>query len=630
MTTPEIPQRWQRAFDLAYFIFPERKVALEIATRALSKLEVAANAQFKRLYYEPSGRSDSYGRSVQGFRTKVVLEEAQLLQRLIYIEAEPFERAQERRETGRPVEQEDMVIRFIKHLVRITLRRTSFYVNLAISRLLHDFTTSESMDLYGLVVQDPERVRNSDYYRSRKKQLMEECQQRFKDQIEVERGYRGELRFTRQESSGRNNDLVKEALQRFTPWDSACVVPQHLDVYGQDIPQLAFHGQDPDGEHAVEVNRMHTVLHPKCFQRLTLALGLGPPEQRLAVPAFHLSQSRGNGNKPRNHITPPRLSPSEAKRIRLHLTRERNLRKSARPGILSVLVDGQPHATLDLSRARVVELRVSTAAEVIEIRNQNGLLLGTNLITGSENWAAHSPRRSTLVLESGQRLVFEMVLEPGSSEGASRIKTTIGYQEMAWAGIWRLWWLRQQQRFAGSMGSVGSWPVWVSAAFAGLAALWLLRSLVSNGPSAPLDSPQTTQTTPSRNRPAPAEGLTRSPGSMPNGARLGAVTKIAIMPLGDSERDWDLKTNLEQGFRRGSRFSLTADLNEADAVIKNLASLEGPGPDGQVPDWVLVLVNAEGEVLWRYPASLGGKAADTDDLARDAVEDLLAKMPPFE
>ncbi len=621
MTTPEIPQLWQRAFGLAYFIFPDREMALAIAARALSKLEVAANAQFKRLYYAPSGRSDPNGKPVQGYRTKVVLPEAQLLQRLIYTEAEPFERAQERGEIGPPVEQEDMVIRFIKHLVRISTRRTSFYVNLAISRLLHDYTTSESMDLYGLVVQDPERIRNSDYYRSRKKQLMEECRNRFQKQVEVERGYRNELRFARQENPGRFKDLVEESLRRFSPWGTSCVVPNNLDAYGEGIPQLAFHGQDPDGEHAVEVNRMHTILHPECFQRLTLAFGMDRPELRLAVPRFHASQSTGGDKQPNDRTNPPGLSSLEADQIRSHLDDERNLRQRARPGLLRVMVDGRLVAELNLKREEQVAVNLSTASELIEVRDQNDVLLGAHLITGSESLEPGTARRYTLVLESGQCLRFEMMLDPDQSNGETPIKTIIGYRETRLAGILRLWWLRQTHR-----PRSGFIPIWASAAIVGLFALWFLRPLLQDKPTAAVETmPPVRIDFPDFDSP-PSESLTRSLTTLPEGVALAAVSKIHILSMGDGKRDEELKNGLEQSIQACDRFHLTDDIHEADAVLKNLAHLAKPGPDGRAPDWYLVLANAEGKTLWDFTFSLEeGADPDPRDLARRAIGDLLTQ-----
>jgi len=49
----------ERAYRLAYFIHANKRTALLIATGALTKLEVAAAAQYRRLYYTPRGRSSA-------------------------------------------------------------------------------------------------------------------------------------------------------------------------------------------------------------------------------------------------------------------------------------------------------------------------------------------------------------------------------------------------------------------------------------------------------------------------------------------------------------------------------------------------------------------------------------------
>jgi hypothetical protein len=94
-----------------------------------------------------------------------------------------------------PARQSDLVVFFIKHLVRITTRRNSFYVTLGLSRLLYNYTTAETMDLYNLVIQDPERVHDDYYYRSRKGLLLKELKERFGELVEVAKGVRGEQRW---------------------------------------------------------------------------------------------------------------------------------------------------------------------------------------------------------------------------------------------------------------------------------------------------------------------------------------------------------------------------------------------------------------------------------------------------
>jgi len=137
-----------RAFQLAYFIHRDKTRALRIATDALTKLEVACTAQDKRLYYNPTGRSLGDEPRISKYRTKISMSELHLLERLVYAESEPYERHDEQSDGGNLLDEEDMIIRFIKHLVRIALKRNSFYVTLGLSRLLYNYSTTETMEIY--------------------------------------------------------------------------------------------------------------------------------------------------------------------------------------------------------------------------------------------------------------------------------------------------------------------------------------------------------------------------------------------------------------------------------------------------------------------------------------------------
>lgn len=80
------------AFRLAYFIYPDEKVACTITATALSQVNSALKSQRKRWYY--SAASDHRGK--KRIRGKVVMSRPQLLQQLIYSESEPFEIKQEK------------------------------------------------------------------------------------------------------------------------------------------------------------------------------------------------------------------------------------------------------------------------------------------------------------------------------------------------------------------------------------------------------------------------------------------------------------------------------------------------------------------------------------------------------
>ena len=198
----------RRAFRLAAFLRHERSVAIRIATEAMAKLEVAASTQHKRLYYR--------GQAGKAARTRVTLSDLHLLQRLVYVSSEPWELLEE---TSSPVNVDapTMVIRYVKHLVRLTTRRNSFYVTLGIARVLCSYGTSETMDLYGLVIQDPDRVKDDYYYRSRKARLMSEMKQRFGSLLAIARGTRGEERFELEPDSVALRPLAMAALSAFTP-----------------------------------------------------------------------------------------------------------------------------------------------------------------------------------------------------------------------------------------------------------------------------------------------------------------------------------------------------------------------------------------------------------------------------
>src|SRR5262245_10598573 len=227
-----------RAFRLAYFIHGDRELAARIATEAMSKLNASAAAQAKRSYYRTGGRSRVSGSKVISPRTKVSLSELHLLQRLVYVESEPHERQEEQRQSA-TIDEESLITRYIKHLINITMVRNSFHVTLGVSRLLYNYTTAESMKLYDLIIQDPERAKDDAYWRARKARLMRELKERFGLLLEVVRGPYGEERFQTREDSTRHLGLVKQCLQMFTPWDMPCPLPGSGPAPGK-IEALTF------------------------------------------------------------------------------------------------------------------------------------------------------------------------------------------------------------------------------------------------------------------------------------------------------------------------------------------------------------------------------------------------------
>jgi hypothetical protein len=414
-----------KAFLLAYFIHGNKETAVRIVSEAMSKLDVAATAQGKRFYYQPSGRSLFRRTRSIGFRSKVTFNELHLLQRLVYIESEVYEKQKEQASSGAALGKEDMIIHFIKHLVRITLKRNSFYVTLGMSRLLYNYTTQETMEIYNVVVQDPERVKDDYYYRSRKGVLMQEIKERFGDLVKISHGQRGEERFQAEPEPGRFAELVRECLSFFTPWATPCLVPAGFDPITDHIPSLLFEGRDKEDQ--VEVNRIHAALHPNCYQRLIKALGFALPDQRLEVPHFFLSDDNSDQNEGRRDRSPTlELGIADLKNIKDSVSELAERRRRASAGLLRILADGVLYKSLDLKRERRVRLNLSREPELIEIWTADeagDLLLASYLLTYQQPEAAE-PLHGSILLDDGQKI--SIVVSPSIDVSGAVVE--IGYE----------------------------------------------------------------------------------------------------------------------------------------------------------------------------------------------------------
>lgn len=649
-----------RAFQLAYFIHRERKTAMEIATRALNKLQLAATAQGKRLYYRLTGRADA-----RKARSKVSMGEPHLLQRLVYIESEEYERQKEgvsldpqsHPKTLR-ARHSDLVVYFIKHLVRITTRRNSFYVTLGLSRLLYNYTTPETMELYNLVIQDPDRVHDDYYYRSRKGLLLKELKERFGELVEVAKGARGEQRWKAAPGNLRHAALVRECLSWFTPWATPCAVPARFDPLHETIDQLSFQGRHADEEHEVEVNRIHAALHPDCFARLAAANNFDTPNDRLELPHFFLNQDAdSDDDTPR---TPPNLSTDEIETINSLLAQEALRRKAASAGFLRVLVDGIQLAQINAEESAGAEFTVEEEAEVIEVygSDQKGpLLLATHLL----NFSGSNTQDFTITVESGQRISFAVKLlsdAEGSPTGA-QVRVAVRETSAARAAVVALRRTRTSI-FGGPASSIGWWKPAAALAmlallFAGAWWAWANRSdrreIVRVGPtpaptaptSVPGSSPQNGKgeqlaISPPANRaperrtaPTPAPALaqrqnntrqrdetfvarslvaddsansdpgelsTRGTWNRPSmGKPLNEIRRIYLQPIGDNALNQQLLAEVRSKLVAGGNLQ-DSGVDQADAALKLSVRPASARADDLRVSVTVRVVNANSYVVW--------------------------------
>ncbi len=418
-----------RAFLLAYFIHREKKLAINIATEAIAQLEVALLAQDKRSYYKLSGRAKSVQNNTAKYRTKISLNELHLLQRLVYVESELHELEQENDKVN--LSQENMIIRFIKYLVKITSKRNSFYVNVGLSRLLYNYATPEAIDIYNVIIQDSNRTKDDAYYRSRKKQLVTEIQERFGELIKTIRVERGEERFLTIQSANHSTiKLVEECLNVFTPWDTSCLIPEKFDPLNASIEKLSFNGKDPDQEHPIELNRMHCIIHPQCYWRLIMSLNFDSPDTRLELPKFQISEKDEDIEKPPKKGNEEKLSESELNVIEQLLASYADKRRANPSRFLSIFVDGHKKGELDIYQVNSISLEINGSPEQIAIRRkEDNTLLA--LYVWEESQIKESKLTYSNIIESGQEITVTISFTRDFDEFITSANLTISYEETA-------------------------------------------------------------------------------------------------------------------------------------------------------------------------------------------------------
>jgi hypothetical protein len=664
-----------KAYRLAYFLHQEKGTAIRIVAAATLKLNVAMAVQSKRLYYIPVGRfSRGESRRTDGIRNKALFSDLHLLQRLVYVESEPYERQKERaaqvappgvRAVGDPANEEDLLVYFIKHLVRITTKRNAFYVTLGVSRLLHSYSTLETMEIYNAVIGEPERVKDDYYYRSRKAVLMQEMGQRFGQLIRACRQRRGEERFETQQGSYELRSLVRECLRLFTPWDTQCQVPDNFNPFRSVIASLTSRSNVDENE--VEVSRIHAILHPECFEKLIAAFDYCPPEERMELPRF-FSEDTNDQSPPRQRSAPAELNAEELAEINHLLDEESGRRRRASStAVVRIVVDGIERARLNPAEQSSISFSAGEDAELIEVKTTDlhgELLLATHLLT---SFGKDAPIVSSIRLEGGQDLSLSIRRRQIEVNGEADLLVQFGYRETSPVRAVRLWWQQLTRRFSSAHGprsllsgarisarhvlAVSMLLVIGLTSYIGYEAL---TSRQSSGPAQigsvatpPISEPTNPPgkeavakaTTPepiriatpkprrvTTNRSAAAElppsgdeevadDVTRSSNVVAN-LPLKEVKKIYIDVRGGAALD-ELRSNLVESLGSSGVVAATTDADAADASLKIVISQTSTSAR---------LVNARGTVLWPKAGGARRYSGETTTVVSQIINDLLSEI----
>jgi hypothetical protein len=429
------------AYELAYFIHVDKETACFVAEDALDQLPSMLGKQ--ETYRKPPGLLSGFwkgGERSRPIRRTLILNEQQMLQWLVYLHSESWEREAERGDGLYLPTEEDMIVRYLKHLVFITLRLGSFYVSLALGQLLHQFDRRQTRLFYDILTQsDSARMKDMGYIGKQRLELLRRICQRFDGIIQTTKTPQGERQILTQPTTPSMLELVNGCLGRFTPWGTTCFIESGFDV--TDIPGLYFSGADID-EDKIEMNRIHTVVDPNCFARFAEGLrkyARNLPEDsldkdcnfdssnQLAVPQFSDFSSGARGDR----FQPPSLTKADYVRLRRTLDARAHRRKTFTANLLFVYVDGTQTQSIDLSSTNRVEFSIGPEAGVIEVygRDEQDALRLATLLVEFDRIPIGGTFIDAVVHEGGQRIEVQLTPIRNASGGVESAQVLVSYAE---------------------------------------------------------------------------------------------------------------------------------------------------------------------------------------------------------
>lgn len=393
-----------QGFHLAYFLVPDRLRAIEILISAFEKQQSRSFRENKRFYW----RDKHPAHSVRS----VTRSDSDVLQWLIMSEADQYELLQER--TGQPAPRE-MVVRFIKHVVGITSAMSSFYVNVGINKLLHSYSTEEAQSAYEEI---SGRLLSQDEYRRTKGVLMRRLVDRFGDWLTTERGSRGEIRFEVYKDQSPLSGLVREALEKFTPWSTDKSCPSSSK---SDFSRYLTKGD----QNEVEIRCCHILIEPRCHERLMEKISRDRPFERLAIPILRRDDQQIDGNFGAGE-DPGRLTEQEFELIEAQLRERQQRRKEMLPSFIRVFLDGIECAQMVLNQEATSDIHAEEGARRIEIRgvdSEGEVLLGIHLLKYMDLGLAAD--KACISLTKGK---IELTVVPRSRHSAEVRQARIRFQ----------------------------------------------------------------------------------------------------------------------------------------------------------------------------------------------------------
>ncbi|MEK7831543.1 MAG: hypothetical protein AAB401_10690, partial [Acidobacteriota bacterium] len=355
-----------------------------------------------------------------------------------------------------PLDEEDLVVRYIKHLVQVTVSRNAYQVMIGISQFLYHHGPKQ-MERIHLHI-DPNRNRgglSGKAYKDSRRRIWNEMVNRFGGLSGGQSGgllaIRGKRRFQIQARTLPLFALVNECLNHLALWDAEC------------------------NKFSDEPHQAHALIHPACYDKIIKQLPIKNPTANLIIPQFVLPANNNNHPPRPDRRQPPDLTAEQLRQLQEICDKLGRRRKESEPVLLLVVADGVERARFDPRTGETAACRLKADSRIIEVysREADGdLLLAScwlaELAGGGEERviAEHSA-------EGGQVVRFDIAF---SEEGEAAV--TISYRETKPIRWLALEWRRLVYRFrelSFKPKPLTAWAMAGAAALALLFTLWVWR-----------------------------------------------------------------------------------------------------------------------------------------------------------
>jgi len=342
------------AYRLAYFLLTDKLSSIQVVIEALSSLEVAGQKQVKRLKH-PSNQ-----------RTKAVLSDRQILQRLTLIYADHFQRVQELSDRPHPPTREDWIVRWVQNLV-VFGGTSLFHQTVGKCRVLHGYSTAESLKIYEFLTQGDDFDKEQQFRRA-KALLIEKLLHRFVRCVQLEEGKRGEISFRSSAPNSKEIALAEQCQKRFSPWDiQPAAIPPTIDPLDDAVPDLKSASQDEEDLQLAGLRRLATLLTPDAFSPIPGLFQLPPSRQKLTIPEFIMNDDH-TANPIPDRGDAPQLMPGEVDSI-IKITSKRSYNRTRvfAPQELWIKVDRRQAAELNLEISKEISVPLPDLSYLLEI-----------------------------------------------------------------------------------------------------------------------------------------------------------------------------------------------------------------------------------------------------------------------